>query len=258
MLYCENFDITNIVTPVDVDAYKGLLKESGYDTAKTEYLVSGFREGFSLCYQGPLVEVQREAPNLTLRVRTKLELWNKVMGEVKAGRYAGPFKRPPFKYYVQSPVGLVPKDKGRKTRLIFHLSYPKDGDSVNSGIPKYMATVKYPDFMEAVKLCLKAGVNASCAKSDMSMAFRHGPCSPKSWYLLILKAEHPTSGELLWFVDKCLPLGSSISSRIFQNFSDSVAWVVKHQTSKPLVNYLDDYFLWISSKDSVMDKLPYS
>ena len=51
------------------------------------------------------------------------------MNEVELGRYAGPFEEPPFDSYVQSPIGLVPKDKGLKTRLMFHLSYPKDGDS---------------------------------------------------------------------------------------------------------------------------------
>ena len=58
------------------------------------------------------------------------------MKEVELGRFAGPYDEPPFEHFVQSPIGLVPKDKGLKTRLIFHLSYPKDGESVNSGIPK--------------------------------------------------------------------------------------------------------------------------
>ena len=94
------------------------------------------------------------------------------MKEVKDNRYAGPFEEIPFKTYIQSPIGLVLKDKGKKTRLIFHLSYPKNGDSVNSGIPDEECSVKYPDFMEAVRICLVAGRNCHCAKSDMSMAFR--------------------------------------------------------------------------------------
>ena len=72
------------------------------------------------------------------------------MVEVKTKRYAGPFEKVPYKYFIQSPIGLVPKDKGKKTRLIFHLSYPKTGDSVNSGIPEDLCSVEYPDFMDAV------------------------------------------------------------------------------------------------------------
>ena len=37
------------------------------------------------------------------------------MKEVKEGRYAGPFKDNPYKYYIQSPIGLVPKDNGKNT-----------------------------------------------------------------------------------------------------------------------------------------------
>ena len=154
-----------------------MLEGSGYDIKKRKYLVRGFKDGFSLNYQGPLKQCKQSAANLKLRVGTKLELWNKVMNEVELGRYAGPFEDPPFPYYVQSPIGLVPKDKGKKTRLIFHLSYPKNGDSVNSGIPYEKCTVKYPDFDEAVRLCLQEGVGCSMGKSDMSSAFRHVPMS---------------------------------------------------------------------------------
>ena len=43
-------------------------------------------------------------------------------------------------------------------------------------------------------------------------------------------------------LEKCLPFGASISCAIFQEFSDSVAHIVKFITKKDLVNYLDDYF----------------
>ena len=60
-----------------------------------KYLVKGFRKGFFLCYEGPLTDVKREAPNLKLRVGSKMELWNKVMKEMEAGRYTRQFKHPP-------------------------------------------------------------------------------------------------------------------------------------------------------------------
>ena len=59
--------------------------------------------------------------------------------EVKLGRYAGPYNSIPFDNYIQLPIGLVPKDRGASTRLIFHLSYPRDlrkGYSVNANTPK--------------------------------------------------------------------------------------------------------------------------
>ena len=113
---------------------------------------------------------------------------------------------------------------------------------MNSGIPEEKCTVTYPDFMDAVAICLEDGQYCYCAKSDMSMAFRNIPMDRKSWCFLILKATHPETGKTYYFVDKCLPFGASISCAIFQAFSDSIAYLVKYRTNKPLVNYLDDFF----------------
>ena len=174
MLYYENFDLEHIITPIDAVKLDELLTEAGYFSKKA-FIVEGFKFGFPLHYEGE-TNIQRSAPNLKLRVGSKTELWNKVMKEVQVGRYAGPFKEPPFKNYIQSPIGLVPKDKGTKTRLIFHLSYPKNvGTSVNACIPKKYCSVHYPDFEEALKMCIKAGLGAKIGKSDLSSAFRHLP-----------------------------------------------------------------------------------
>ena len=237
----ENLNLKNIVTPVRVKVYEKLLKEAGYDAGKTKFLVDGFTNGFSLGYEGPQ-KVKRKAANLKLRVGSQIELWNKIMTEVMAKRYAGPFRKIPYKFYIQSPVGLVPKDKGKKTRLIFHLSYPKNGQSVNSGIPEEKFSVSYPDFMDAVAMCLEAGKGCFGAKSDMSMAFRNVLMDKKSWCYLILKATDPETGITFYFVDKCLPFGASISCAIFQEFSNSIAYLVTYRTHRPLVNYLDDFF----------------
>ena len=53
---------------------------------------------------------------------------------------------------------------------------------------------------------------------------------------------YPITGKTWYFFDKCLPFGSSISCKIFQEFSDSVAHLIKFCTVALLVNYLDNYF----------------
>ena len=109
----ENFDLTNIVSPVDHQALEALLKETDYDVAETEFLVSSFRDGFDLGYRGDH-NVNIKAPNLKFTIGNEMELWNKVMKEVECKRYAGPFENIPFDHYIQSPIGLVPKDGGKK------------------------------------------------------------------------------------------------------------------------------------------------
>ena len=121
----DNLDLDNIITPVNIEAFKELLELSNYDKKETEFLVDGFQNGFSIGYDGP-EDVQIKSPNLKFReVGSETELWNKVMKEVKEKRYAGPFEEIPFEHFIQSPIGLVPKDGGKDTRLIFHLSYPR-------------------------------------------------------------------------------------------------------------------------------------
>ena len=164
------------------------------------------------------------------------------MVEVRAKCYAGPFEEIPYANYIQLPVGLVPKDKGTETRLIFHLSYPKSRDSVNSAIPDCYCKVRYPTFDQAVELCVKAGRNCKIAKSDISKAFRNALPKPEFWKFLILKTYYPKSGKLFYFVEKCVPFGSASSCKIFQEISDGIAFIVTSRMQKLLVNYLDDYF----------------
>ena len=157
ILYFENFDLDSVVTPVDVETYERLLIQSGYNRNKTIKLVNGFRNGFDIGYSGP-TDVKQTAANLPLTVGDEIDLWNKVMKEVKLKRFAGPFKKIPFDSYIPSPIGLVPKDNGKDTRLIFHLSYPRNKSkfngtcpkSLNANTPKELCKVKYPEFAEAV------------------------------------------------------------------------------------------------------------
>ena len=226
-----------------------MLTQSSYDPAKTDKLVRGFENGFDLGYRGP-TKVQRKTPNLKLRVGNETILWNKVMKEVKEKRYAGPFLQVPFDDFIQSPIGLVPKDNGANTRLIFHLSYPRDGSSVNSETPEELCTVKYPSFDQAVRMCLQEIQSCNImnrhspiylGKSDMRSAFRNLGMDPTYFKFLVLKARSPFDKKWYYFVDKCLPFGASMSCAVFQEFSNAVAHLVSFRTKKPNINYLDDF-----------------
>ena len=243
VLQFTNFDLDTIKTPVKVAVLEQLLTDSKYDRKETEFLIDGFTNGFSIGYAGS-EDVKITSPNLKFReVGNKLMLWNKVMKEVKANRYAGPYEKIPFDNYIQSPIGLVPKDGGKDTRLIFHLSYPRGkGTSVNANTPEHLCTVTYPDFNDAIQICIKAGKNCKTAKSDMKSAFRNLGIKRKHWKFLIMKAESPIDGKTYFFVDKCLPFGASISCSHFQRFSNAIKHIVEFRTKRNLVNYMDDFF----------------
>ena len=244
MLHYSNLDLNSIVTPVNYEKLQSLLIDTKYDRDLTDFLVDGFKNGFSLEYQGSRHR-RMQAPNLKFTIGNKVELWNKVMKEVGLGRYAGPYDRPPFEYYVQSPIGLVPKDEGRQTRLIFHLSYPRDGkSSINANTLRNKCVVTYKDFNHAIQLCLKIIEKfGTCvfAKTDLVSTFRNLGIRPQDWPLLTMKAENPDDGKVYFFIDKCLPFGHTISCALFQKVSDALEHICRVMTSHEAVNYLNDF-----------------
>ena len=236
-----------------------LFSQSQYDKQLSEELITGFRNGFDIGYRGP-VQRKDTSKNLPFHVGNLTELWNKVMKEVQAKRVAGPFEHLPCEYYVQSPLGLVPKS-GNKMRLIFHLSYDfgeqHDKRSVNFHTPSELCTVKYNDIDHAMQNCLRLIQESSdegeeCiitfGKTDCSNAFRLAPVLVSQRYLLCMAAIHPITKRIYYFIDKCLPFGSSQSCAIFQKFSDALAFLarwrilkVKIVSNPALTNYLDDF-----------------
>ena len=203
-----------MVTPVKIDNLEKLLVEMAYDKKESAFLMDGFRNGFDIGYRGE-TKLKKHAPNLKLRMGNRTILWNKIMKEVKLKRFAGPYKDIPFEFYVQSLVSLVPKDND-ETRLIFHLSYPRNGSSINSETPKHMTSVKYCDFNDVIKECMRAGRFCKISKSDMKSTFRYLGIRKNQWFLLILMAVSPFDNQVYFFVDKCLLFGAAISCSHFQ------------------------------------------
>lgn len=244
-MYEENLDLDTIATPINIDFFEKLLKLSKYDKKKTEYLVNGLREGFDIGFKGPR-NVVRESPNMKITCGTHIDLWNKVMKEVKEGHTAGPFRgKCPLEFYWQNPVGLIPK-KGNpnETRMIVNLSY-KDNFSVNFFTDKEECTVNYNDLDIAIKMILNIHEQYGqvyLGKCDGRAAFKQLPVSKKDYQLLVIKLRDPLTQEQCYFIDKVVVFGSSKSCRIFSEFAASLAHIAKHEDKhnrKPN-EYLDD------------------
>ena len=76
--------------------------------------------------------------------------------------------------------------------------------------------------------------NDSCTlfygKMDLMSAFRVLPLAKKYWRLLILKAHHPRTKKYVFFVNKNLPFGASISCAHFQELSQALRHIVEMLT----------------------------
>lgn len=194
---------------------------------------SGFRYGFKLHYEGPRHPF--DTKNLKSVLQNKTAAIEKVENEIRNGRIAGPFKFRPISNLRCSPIGLVPK-KTSGWRLITHLSYPPS-NSVNDFIDSKFTSVQYSSFDNAVSIVKKLGYNAIIAKMDIKSAFRLLPCYPGDFNLLGFKIGSE------FYIDKCMPMGCSISCSIFEKFSTFLHWLTQHEAgSSDLDHYLDDFF----------------
>lgn len=234
-----------------MDELERLLIESQYDQPKTQFLVDGFRNGFKLGYNGSK-HVKIKSNNLRFRVGNKFDLWNKIMLEVKAKRYAGPYADVndiPFPGdgtatgWIQSPCGLVSKSNNR-TRLINHHSYPP-GRSLNDGIDDDHAKVTYQDFQDAIKISLELkrknpSAQIHYSKLDGKDAFRVLSIHPSDRRWQVLKAENPLTSKISYFVDLCCSFGNRASCFLFEAFSKAIAHIYRFKTGIQGVWYLDD------------------
>ena len=158
------------------------------------------------------------------------------MDEVQKGRILGPFQAPPVPDLMVSPICVIPKSDGKKFRMIFNLSHPKD-KSVNDNIPDHHTSVAYCTVADVAHWITHNPGSWFMAKADLSDAYRMVPIAKTDWKFLGMRL----GSEL--FIDRCLPMGAASSCAIFQRISDAIAWMVK--TSSPayckIFNYLDDF-----------------
>ena len=218
----------------------------GYDKEKSDYLVKGFQEGFDLrnikFEPNDADNNQRSATSQPDVVDKKLEK------ELSLGRLMGPLEVPPFENFVISPLGIRAKKAPGEFRVIHDLSFPYNGNSINDGIPRDQATVKYASIYDAIKCILSFGNNCYLAKTDIRSAFRIIPISPSNYHLLGFKWKDK------YYFDRCLPMGASSSCAIFESLSTALEWIICQYTRNvKIVHVLDDFL--IISPNEILCKL---
>ena len=199
----------------------------------SQFLLDGFKYGFSLCYTGP--RSTQTCKNLKSAYQNPSIVWEKINKEIAAGRLAGPFSSIPFQNFKMSPIGLVPKREPGEYRWIHHLSYPP-GESLNDNIDPALCSVHYTKFDNPVKMVKKLGRGALLAKADIRSAFRLIPLAEEDFPLVGF-----SHGESYFFT-RMLPFGASISCAIFEKFACALQWIVRTNCAYgELAHYLDDF-----------------
>ena len=185
-----------------------------------------------------------------MSVRSNLQAaLEKVNGEVKLGRIAGPFALPPLSDLVVSPLALRQKANSNKFRLLHNLSAPYDGSSVNINIPDSEANVKFATLLNALEMLIQHNC-LFLAKSDIADAFRLIPLHPSDYRLMGFRLDNK------FYFDKCLPMGCRSSCKIFERFSDSIVFILKEKFDISLVvKVIDDFLFLAPSQDQCQNAL---
>ena len=160
--------------------------------------------------------------------------------EVDLGRVAGPFPSPPLPNFQVSPIGLVPKKHSPKFRTIFHLSFPKSGEtSINASISKEDFSLQYITIDNAIKGILRLGQGCFLAKTDIESAFRLIPIRPSDYELFGMYWEGS------FYYDKVLPFGLRSAPFLFNLLSEAIEWILLHHCHISFVCHILDDFLII-------------
>lgn len=86
-------------------------------------------------------------------------------------------------------------------------------------IDSKFTSVQYSSFDNAVSIVKKLGYNALIAKMEIKSAFRLLPCYPSDFSILGFQIGSE------FYIDKCMPMGCSISCSIFEKCSTFLHWL---------------------------------
>ena len=156
-----------LTTAIKTDKLQTYLE--GYPPRSRQYLIEGFRFGFSIDYVGHRSNFVSK--NLLSASTNPKAVDEKLAKEIQLGRIVGPFDGHPFPVFHVSPLGLIPKKVPGEFRLIHHLSFP-ERKSINSHIQQIASSVHYANIDDAIRLIRRTGRGCALAKTDIKNSGR--------------------------------------------------------------------------------------
>ncbi len=243
-----NHNLDMAPSPINIEMLKQL-SIGYYDKEAAKNMIEGFTFGYSLqCHNAPgFKKVPQNLKSLRLNMDIARQKINK---QVLEGRFSGPWKASPIPGLIISPLGLIPKKEKGTFRMIFHLSHPKKGHSINFGINKEVCSVTYASFDDALKIIQRAGIGCEIAKSDIKSSFDLLSLAPSEFRLTGFQFE----GNI--YFQKVLPQGCSISCKYFEEFATFIQWRVQIESGlNSISHFLDDYIMVGSRNTNNCQKL---
>ena len=177
----------------------------------------GFTSGFNMNYSVPRLPLDTNKLKCVLQYH--VAAYERVEHEITLGRIARSFRFRPILNLRSSRIGLIPK-KTSDWSLTTHLYYPY-GYWVTDFLDETLATVHYSKCNNIISIIQTLGEHAKIGKIDNKSAFRPVPCYPGDFDLLGCIIGY------MYYNDKCMPMGCSISCSTFQHFSTFLQWLFR-------------------------------
>ena len=214
----------------------GYLQSNGADAVE---LLNGMERGVRIDFVGDR-SIRRDGPNLPITDVDVAKVDAVIKADVAAGKKAGPLARPPCPWFVVSPIGAVPKKGSAKIRVIHHLSYPFDGDSVNADV--LAVKCELGRFADAARAVVRLGRGCHLVKLDVEAAYKQVSVHPDDWHLLGFKWQ----GH--FYYERVLPFGLKSSCRIWEWYATALHRMFESMGIDCVIHYIDDFLFVIKSR----------
>jgi hypothetical protein len=203
-------------SPINLnELYIALEKYPIKDIAKL--LIYGFTSGINMNYSVPKLPLDTNKLKCVLQYHVAAN--ERVQHEITLGRIARSFRFRTILNLRSSRIGLIPK-KTSDWSLITHLYYPY-GYWVTEFLDETLATVQYSKCNNIISIIQTLGEHAKIGKIDIKSAFRPVPCYPGDFDLLGCIIGY------MYYNNKCMPIGCSITCSTFQQFSTFLQWLFR-------------------------------
>lgn len=209
-------------------------------------IITSIRTGVRLGYTGARNGVHRGG-NLQSASDNAAAVDANIEKELQLGRRCRLASPSAFPFFFANPLGVVFKRGGSKPRIIHHLSYPRQGDSVNAHVIDL--EVRLRALERAINNIRECGKGCYMAKIDIEAAYRCIPVCPADW---------PLQG-MCWkgsfFFDIVVQFGLASATAIFEYFSSSAEFFAKMLLFiRFLEHYVDDFLLTAKTHEACLSQ----
>lgn len=238
-------DLFKIVTPINVEAFKTLLRNHP-NQPFVKSIVLGLKEGFwpfaNTNPKGASYPLTHDASKRPPRTREIGQfLIDQCKTEIECERYSEPFGTALLPGMYSMPIHAVPKPGPSKYRLV--VDHSASDYSLNSMVSQeHIAGSRLDTIKDLADSLIEyrrihGNVNLVLFKSDVSSAYRRLPMHPLWQMKQIVTVEGKRH------VDRCNSFGNRGSQRLWVGFMALVTWIaIEVRKLEHLKLYVDDCF----------------